>query len=137
LTHCRHHDLIPLDDRLEDGNRVVTYAELNALVDAAAANMQSEGIGAGDVIGIRLPDCVDYLITLLGLARAGAVMFANDRRLPSSEQRKAAEQAKVRTVIATDNAGRIGSVRLLPMGLISRPAASAFKRPSSMQITPS
>ena len=61
---------------IEDGDRVITYAELDRRVDGAAANLYAAGITPGDVVGVMLPDSAEYLITLLALARAGAVIMA-------------------------------------------------------------
>src|SRR5215813_10782327 len=80
---------------IEDGGSIVTYAELDRLVDTASANLRADGLVAGDIVGVMLPDSAEHLILLLALARLGAVMVAIDGRLPAPERRKAAEAAGV------------------------------------------
>src|SRR5439155_5741211 len=68
----QHARMRPDHPAIEDGGRVVTYAELDTRVDDAAANLQSLGIAPGDIVGVMLADSAEHLIVLLALARAGA-----------------------------------------------------------------
>ena len=61
--------------RPEDGERIVTYAELEALANTAAANLLKEGIEPGDIVGLGLPDSVEHVALFWSLARIGAVVF--------------------------------------------------------------
>ena len=38
---------------IEDGTRIVTYGELDDLVNIAAANLQTVGIAAGDIVAVK------------------------------------------------------------------------------------
>ena len=61
------------------GGEVTTYAELAERVDAAAALLQSKGIGKGDVVGLVGPNTPGWAIAYHAILRAGAVvtpMFA-------------------------------------------------------------
>ena len=114
---------------IEDGDRVVTYAELDARIDDAAANLQSLGIAPGDVVGVMLADSAEHLIVLLALARAGAVMVAIDGALPAAERRRATQQVDLAAVIADPGVPPPGDGRVVPLDLICRPAAASFQRP--------
>ena len=89
---------------IEDGERVVTYAELEALVDAAAANLQAAGIGAGDIVGIMLPDSADHLIILYALARSGAVIFTLSATASKDEIEMALASVPVKATILAPQA---------------------------------
>ena len=51
------------------GERVVTYGELDPLVRRTAAHLYSLGLGQGDVAGVALQDSIEHLVLLCG-ARA-------------------------------------------------------------------
>jgi acyl-CoA synthetase (AMP-forming)/AMP-acid ligase II len=57
-----------------DTGEVTTYAELAAKVDAAAALLQSKGIGKGDVVGLVGPNSAGWAIAYHAILRAGAVV---------------------------------------------------------------
>ncbi len=119
----------PHHPAIEDGDRVITYAELDALVDAAAANLQAAGIAPGDVVGMTLPDSAEHLIMFCAAARAGAVMLAIDNALPLAEKQRLVANANPRALIATAGSQTIGDLPVLPVGKICGPATSAFERP--------
>ena len=113
-----------------DGGRVITYAELDRCVQDAAANLNGAGISPGDVVAISLPDCAEYLITLLALARCGAIMLGIDGDLPAAEKERAAASAKAKAVIQPEGAAAIGGVQAVDAASICRPALRAFEPPS-------
>ena len=115
---------------LEDGERIVTYAELDRQVDAAAANLQAAGLASGNIVGVMLPDSAEHLILLLALARLGAVMAAIDGFLPPPERREAAEAARVRAIITIRGAAPVGDTPMLTLDAICRPSSRPFERPS-------
>jgi acyl-CoA synthetase (AMP-forming)/AMP-acid ligase II len=51
----------------------ITYAELNDLTGRLAAGLQSLGVDSGDRVGILLPNSVEWVVSCLGISRAGAV----------------------------------------------------------------
>ena len=61
---------------IEDGDRIVTFGELDDLVDTAAANLQAAGVEPGNIVAVLLDDSADHLIILCALARVGAVIFS-------------------------------------------------------------
>jgi acyl-coenzyme A synthetase/AMP-(fatty) acid ligase len=115
---------------IEDGGSIVTYAELDRLVDAAAANLRADGFVAGDIVGVMLPDSATHLVLLLALARLGAVMVAIDSLLPPPERRQAAVAAGVRFVIAMPGTDPVGDTSMLTLDAICRPSSGTFERPS-------
>ena len=54
--------------------RRITYAELNNLVDRAAAGLQKLGVGPGVHVGLYLPNTPHYLVALFGILKAGGTI---------------------------------------------------------------
>lgn len=113
-----------------DGERVMTYAQLDRLVDEASVNLEASGIQPGDVVGVALPDTPEYLITLLALARCGAVILAIDGALPTIEKQRAATSTRVKAVIAAERALAVEGVALIDAASLSRPVRTVFRPPA-------
>ncbi|NNE85042.1 MAG: acyl--CoA ligase [Alphaproteobacteria bacterium] len=86
---------------IEDGERIVTYGELDGLVDDAAANLQAAGIKPGAIVAIALEDSADHLIILCAMARAGAVIFSQNPFASEAELKKSLATAPVSAVIGS------------------------------------
>jgi fatty-acyl-CoA synthase len=52
----------------------LTYAELDAAVDAAAAGLLRAGIAAGDRVGIWAPNCSEWVVIQYATAKVGAIL---------------------------------------------------------------
>jgi fatty-acyl-CoA synthase len=52
----------------------LTYAELDAAVDAAAAGLLRLGIRAGDRVGIWAPNCAEWVVVQYATAKIGAIL---------------------------------------------------------------
>jgi fatty-acyl-CoA synthase len=52
----------------------LTYAQLDAAVDAAAAGLLRAGIRAGDRVGIWAPNCVEWMLVQYATAKVGAIL---------------------------------------------------------------
>lgn len=72
------------------GDRVVTYGELDPLVRRTASHLRSLDLGQGDVAGVALRDGIDHLVVLAALARAGIVILPLDWRWTPEEQARVA-----------------------------------------------
>ncbi len=57
-----------------DGDRAVTYRELNALVDRVAAGLQRDGLKPTEAIAISAYSSLEYVATFLGGLRAGVAV---------------------------------------------------------------
>ena len=64
------------------GERVVTYAELDARSDAVACELVARGAKRGAVIGLYLPRGADLLIAQAGIAKSGAAWLPLDATTP-------------------------------------------------------
>jgi cyclohexanecarboxylate-CoA ligase len=62
-------------DRADEINpRRLTYAELDALVDRAAASFVDMGVTYGDVVTVQLPNWWEFVVTAFACSKIGAVM---------------------------------------------------------------
>jgi long-chain acyl-CoA synthetase len=86
---------------LDDGQRRLSYAELEAQVQQAAAGLLACGVKAGDVVCAYLPNCIEYVIVLLAAARAGAVFSPINPRFGAHEVAGLLEQARPRCLFVT------------------------------------
>jgi acyl-CoA synthetase (AMP-forming)/AMP-acid ligase II len=64
----------PQHPALLHDDRVLTYGELDCLMDRFAASLQRDGIEAGEVISICATSCVEYGVIFLGSVRAGVAV---------------------------------------------------------------
>jgi acyl-CoA synthetase (AMP-forming)/AMP-acid ligase II len=76
-----------------------TYAELAAKVDAAAAALQADGIGKGEVVGLIGPNTADWGIAYHGILRAGAAVTPMNPLLTPEEIGRQVENAGANLVI--------------------------------------
>jgi fatty-acyl-CoA synthase len=52
----------------------LTYAELDAAVDAAASGLLRFGVRAGDRVGVWAPNCVEWVVVQYATAKIGAIL---------------------------------------------------------------
>jgi acyl-CoA synthetase (AMP-forming)/AMP-acid ligase II len=57
-----------------DGERALTYDQLDELIDRVAAAMQADGLKPRDVISICALSSIEYVATFLGALRAGVAV---------------------------------------------------------------
>lgn len=65
------------------GDRVLSFAELQRRVAAAAAALGQAGCAPGERVAVLAPNSPDYLVWLLALLRLGAVCCPMNTRLPN------------------------------------------------------
>ncbi|WP_374343502.1 class I adenylate-forming enzyme family protein [Phenylobacterium sp.] len=59
---------------LIDAKRVISYAELDVLMDRIAAALQRDGVGKAEVAAVCATSSVEYGATFFGILRAGAIV---------------------------------------------------------------
>jgi acyl-CoA synthetase (AMP-forming)/AMP-acid ligase II len=68
------------------GDRVhVTYGALDALIGEVAARLGSTGLRRGDAVGLVCANTPEFVVALLGAARAGLLVAPLDPTLPESQ----------------------------------------------------
>jgi fatty-acyl-CoA synthase len=82
--------LVSVNERLR-----LTYAELDATVDAWAAGLVRRGVAKGDRVAIWSPNCVEWVLLQYAAARAGAVLVNVNPAYRAGELRYVLAQAGV------------------------------------------
>ncbi|MEY2617656.1 MAG: hypothetical protein RL522_658 [Pseudomonadota bacterium] len=73
------------------GNDSLDYEALDLQVSRRAAQLQTLGVKPGDIVGIALPDSIEYLLMLYAVARAGSVILPLDCRWKTFEKQRVTE----------------------------------------------
>lgn len=101
----------PAEPLVHVGDVVATRGEVVASADAVAEALASLGIGAGEPVGVMLPDGVDAVAALFGVWRAGAVHVPLNPRLTDTElSRVLGTVAPAAVVTLPGHAGRVGGL---------------------------
>lgn len=82
------------------GRLTMSYAELDARAEAVAAHLRALGIGAGQVVGLRLERSAEVVIGILGILKAGAAYLPMDPLYPTDRIAFMLADAKVQVVLA-------------------------------------
>jgi crotonobetaine/carnitine-CoA ligase len=84
-------------------NSGFSYRELNARVNQYANALQAEGITKGDHVAVMLPNCPEFPVTWLALAKLGAVMVPINNRYQAIDlEYVLTDSAAIALVIHTD-----------------------------------
>ncbi|MCB5911253.1 FadD3 family acyl-CoA ligase [Streptomyces pinistramenti] len=68
-----------------DGRTRLSYAELGARVERAAAACIASGVAAGDRVAVWAPNTADWIVSALGAVTAGAVLVPVNTRFKGAE----------------------------------------------------
>ena len=80
----------------------LTFAEVKAQADKLAAALAATGIVKGDRIGIMLPNCPQYLISLFAITRLGAIVTNVNPIYTRREVEQVARDSGMRVLITLD-----------------------------------
>ena len=87
---------------LIDGERRLTFAELDALVDQTAAAMAAEGLAAGDRLALLSHNCWQFVVLSLATARLGVVLVPINFMLGGDEVAYILDHSDARTLVVED-----------------------------------
>ena len=136
----------PTRRALVEGQRVLTYAELDATMDRVAAALQRDGLKPGDAIAICANMSIEYAAVFLGALRAGVVVAPLAPGSTADSLARMIRDADARLVfadaacadlvapLADQNAAII--LRLSLDDSAGRPALSAWLAPPSQRPEP-
>jgi acyl-CoA synthetase (AMP-forming)/AMP-acid ligase II len=76
LATTLHRTAARVPDKLAiiDGERQVTFRELDEQSNRFGNALGSIGIGKGDVVGVLSPNCIEFEVAFYGIAKAGAIV---------------------------------------------------------------
>ncbi|MBE7163259.1 MAG: AMP-binding protein, partial [Williamsia herbipolensis] len=93
--------------------RTITYAELTADVQRAANMLTDLGVGRGDRVVVYLPLIPEAVVTMLAVARIGAVHSVVFGGFSAESLRARIEDAEAKVVVTADGGWRRGAVAAL------------------------
>ncbi|MGW2384302.1 non-ribosomal peptide synthetase [Streptomyces sp. NPDC001658] len=109
----------------EDG---LTFRELDRDADRFADALAAEGIGHADVVAVRLPRGLDFLATVLGIWKLGAVFLPIDASHPAQRVAFVLGDAQAALVVTDTGTDAIAGVRAVhPAGLRGRTTPRAAR----------
>jgi acyl-CoA synthetase (AMP-forming)/AMP-acid ligase II len=79
----------------------LSYRALAAMVDDVAARLRDMGLHPADPVGLVCPDNAEFVVGLLGAARAGLVVAPMDPALPESEMSARLEEMGAQAVLVS------------------------------------
>jgi len=106
-------DLVDRAAAASDGDAVVfpreriTYPQLAAATERWARNLLGLGVRAGEKVGILMPNCLDFAVALVAIAKLGAVAVPINGRYKTSELRGVIAHADI--VVLLTAAGPVAS----------------------------
>ncbi|MDH6218270.1 FadD3 family acyl-CoA ligase [Streptomyces pseudovenezuelae] len=84
-----------------DGRTRVSYAELGARVERAAAACVANGVAPGDRVGIWAPNSLDWMVAALGAVSAGGVLVPLNTRFKGTEATDVLRRSGTRLLFVT------------------------------------
>lgn len=83
----------------EHDGAALTAAELDGRADAVARWLRANGVERGDRVGVRLPRCLDVLVSIHGIHRAGAAFVMLDPDDPGERHQAIIDDARIAVVL--------------------------------------
>ena len=80
------------------GKQKLTYRELNAMVNNAAAGLRALGVEKGDRIGLIGENCPEYIIGYFAIAKLGAISVPINNFLTGSEIKYIVNDCKIKVL---------------------------------------
>lgn len=95
-----------------DGDTQLTFRELDALTDRAAAALYASGFQPGDRVALFARNCWQYVVLVLATARAGVVLVPLNFMLGSDEIRYILEHSGTKGIVAECGLGDVAQAAL-------------------------
>nr|WP_295079092.1 Pls/PosA family non-ribosomal peptide synthetase [uncultured Roseateles sp.] len=74
---------LPEQIALRQGQRQLSYAELDAAADGAASRLIEAGVRPGQIVGLWMPRGIELLVMQLAIAKTGAAWLPSDAETPA------------------------------------------------------
>jgi acyl-CoA synthetase len=99
-------DPLNRDTFLDGPARTLTWPQLDDEVSRLAQVLLDEGITAGDVVGVQLPNAIEIVVAFLAIVRIGAIVAPFPVQYRSHELTSLSNVAKVRLFITATRVGQ-------------------------------
>jgi amino acid adenylation domain-containing protein len=115
---------------VRDGNRSLTYAELNGSANVLAGRLRERGIGRGEAVGMCTYRSVESLVAVLGILKAGGAYLPLNFDHPVARLQAQLAQAEADVVvIESDLDRRLAGVEALLVNVSSEAEAAGATNP--------
>ncbi|GAA3788371.1 FadD3 family acyl-CoA ligase [Streptomyces phyllanthi] len=84
-----------------EGRTRISYAELGARVERAAAACVANGVRVGDRVAVWAPNTLDWIVSALGAVSAGAVLVPLNTRFKGTEAAYVLESSRAKLLFVT------------------------------------
>ncbi|MGW2700941.1 FadD3 family acyl-CoA ligase [Streptomyces sp. NPDC001340] len=84
-----------------EGRTRITYAQLGARVERAAAACMASGVKVGDRVAVWAPNSLDWIVSALGAVSAGAVLVPLNTRFKGTEAADVLRRSGARLLFVT------------------------------------
>ena len=112
----RRADLDPNGPAVRDGTRSLTNAGLLECVRAVAGQLHELGVGAGDVVAVKLRNRVEFVVVLFACWRLGAIVTPVNPSMTEAEVVRQLEASGARLLVVDDGVSAAGGVATLAVG---------------------
>lgn len=106
---------------LEDAMHCLSFAQVRAQVEHLAAQLQSHGVGPGEIVAVALPRSVHLSIAILAVIEAGAAYIPIDVQHPLQRIEFMLQDAKPKVLIQADT--RFNAIAAMPSVIFDQLAA--------------
>lgn len=89
---------------IESGDRVLSYGQLDRLSASLVGGLAEAGIREGDPIWILMPNCPEFVVSVLAILRSGGVVVPVSDRLTDHELDQMAEKCPPVAIICRNHA---------------------------------
>ena len=87
---------------IEEGDRALTYRDLDRLVDGISGWLAANGVGRGDRVAILSENSTHYVAVMLACARTGCILACQNWRLTARELRHCISLVEPRMMLVSD-----------------------------------
>jgi long-chain acyl-CoA synthetase len=112
----RRADLDPNGPAVSDGTRSLTNAGLLERVRAARRHLDELGVGAGDMVALKLRNQVEFVVLLFACWRLGAAVTPVNPSLTEAEVTRQLDASGARLLVAEDGVRAPGAIATLAVG---------------------
>jgi amino acid adenylation domain-containing protein len=89
-----------------DGQRTLTYAELDARANQLAHSLRAKRLKMESRVGVSIPRSLEFVIAVLGILKAGAAYVALDATYPPSRLKQIVDIAAIDVIVVPADVAR-------------------------------
>lgn len=95
-------DELPEKIAIVDGEKNITYQELNAKSNQLATYLQHHNVEICELVGICIPQSIDRIIAFLAILKLGAAYLPIDGELPQARIQMMIDDSKIKLMLSVD-----------------------------------